>query len=238
MNKKSQLIDRVQQSHAMAQDFVTALSPEARARVGTLEDWSAKDLIAHISAWNERLAVNLRTAAEGKNPTRTEDFDHENANLFAEHHDWSWEAVLAMTNKAHQQLIAQMDALNEADFQSLQVLPWQENRPLWRLIIGTTYIHPVMHLAEHYRNQGARTAAGELIGKMTEAMTALDSSEDWQGVVKYNLACHYALVGEQALAIDTLAAALALRPDLMEWSQQDSDLETLRSEPGYLALYK
>ncbi len=115
---------------------------------------------------------------------------------------------------------------------------WQEGRPLWRLINGTTYLHPIMHLAEYYRIQGKRIKAGELLGRMTATMETLDDSPHWVSIVKYNQACHFALVGEKKKAIKSLEEALKLNPELREWSQQDPDLEDLHAEREYQALYE
>jgi tetratricopeptide (TPR) repeat protein len=54
------------------------------------------------------------------------------------------------------------------------------------------------------------------------------------GVVQYNLACHYALAGETETAIKKLREALELNPELAEWSKEDSDLASIREEPGYI----
>ena len=66
----------------------------------------------------------------------------------------------------------------------------------------------------------------------------LDDDAAWQGTVRYNLACHYALAGRTEEAIARLGEALVLNPGLHEWSLQDTDLDSLRQEPGYLALYE
>jgi hypothetical protein len=56
--------------------------------------------------------------------------------------------------------------------------------------------------------------------------------------VKYNLACHYALLGAKAEAIRELRESLALNPGPIDWSRQDPDLDAVRGEPGYQALYR
>ena len=73
--------------------------------------------------------------------------------------------------------------------------------------------------------------------KTAKLLSELDESQSWQGVVRYNLACHYALAEETATAIEQLREALRLNPELTEWSKEDSDLASLREEPGYKALY-
>ena len=70
-----------------------------------------------------------------------------------------------------------------------------------------------------------------------EELAKLDPAADWQGTVRYNLACHYALTGQKEAAIAALGEALVLNPGLRDWSKQDTDLACLREEPGYLDLY-
>ena len=115
MNRKLTLLALIIQADQMAQDFLQQLPPEAKHQSGSLADWSAKDVVAHIYAWNERLAANLHAVVIGKDPIQTADFDHENAQLFAKYQDWSWEAVLAFAATAHQQVHEQIEALSEAD---------------------------------------------------------------------------------------------------------------------------
>ena len=45
-------------------------------------------------------------------------------------------------------------------------------------------------------------------------------------------------MGKKKEAIDQLRQALAIRPNLVEWSKEDVDLEPLRSEAAYTALYE
>ena len=94
-----------------------------------------------------------------------------------------------------------------------------------------------MHLAPIYLERGEKEHATELEREGAELLGELDEGESWQGVVRYNLACHYALVGEVAEALEKLGESLALNPSLTEWSQEDPDLASIREEPDYLALY-
>ena len=67
---------------------------------------------------------------------------------------------------------------------------------------------------------------------------ALDDSPEWIGLVFYNTACSYSLLGNKKEAIEELRKALAARPNLVDWSKQDPDLEPLHNEPDYQALYE
>jgi len=238
MERKKLLLDLLRQAHEMETSFVDALSDGQRARSGTLEDWSAKDTIAHVAAWKARMADNLLAVSEGKSPTRTEDLERQNAIFFETYRDEPWEEVLGVADGAFQRILAQVEALGEQELVSRETFPWQEERPLWRLVVGNGYIHPIAHLAEFHRNQGNREQAAQMIGEMASSMAGLDDGPAWQGAVKYNLACHYSLLGAAAEAIRELQEALALNPGLTDWSKQDPDLDAIRGEPEYQAIYE
>jgi len=237
VERKMLLLDLLQQAREMEMDFVDALPDQERARTGTLEDWSAKDIISHVAAWKARLADNLLAVSEGRPPTGTEDLDRQNASFFEEHHHETWPEVLRVAAGAFQRFLAQVELLGEQNLGSCEIFPWQGERPLWRLIVGNGYIHPIAHMAEFHRNRGNREQAGEMIGQMSRSMAGLDEGSAWQGAVKYNLACHYSLLGDAAKAIHELRESLVLNPALVDWSKQDPDLDAIRSEPGYQAIY-
>jgi hypothetical protein len=118
------------------------------------------------------------------------------------------------------------------------MLPWQDGRPLWRLIVGNGVIHPLaMHLGPIYVERGDEVYATKLQEEVAALLRELDGDEGWQGVVLYNLACHHALVGDTACALDELKDALKLSPELVAWSKEDPDLAPLREEAGYQELY-
>jgi tetratricopeptide (TPR) repeat protein len=237
MGRKKILMDLLAQAREQEKNFVADLSEEERARKGEPDAWSPKDVIAHIAAWKARWVDNLGALAEGKSPTVIEDFDHVNASLFEAHREDTWEEVLDLAQDSYQKLHAGVEALDEESLANQDIQTGQGPRPLWRPILGNGYTHPMVHLAEHYREKGDRDRAGELVGEMARSMVDLDDNPAWRGAVRYNMACHYALFGDKERAIQELKEALELNPGLIEWSKQDSDLDSIREERGYQAIY-
>ena len=91
-----------------------------------------------------------------------------------------------------------------------------------------------MHYADYYRRRGDLARATQLY---EASVAAVADWPEWYGSARYNLACFYALSGQTDKAIAELREALQLRPDLLEWSKQDTDLASLRDDPAYQALY-
>jgi len=237
MGMKGKLLSLFQHAYEQEQAFVSRLSDEERSAVGAPDRWSAKDLMAHIAAWKERLVQNLEAVAQGRAPVRYQDFDRINAEDFKVHRDLPWTEVLAWSERVHAALMERIQAMSEDDLLDTGVFPWQEDRPLWRLVAGTEYIHPILHLAQYYTERGDVPRATELQEEAADRLAQLDDSPTWQGVVRYNLACHYSLSGQKEKAIQGLREALRLNPDLTEWSKEDPDFAPIRQEPEYQALY-
>jgi hypothetical protein len=239
VERKLVLMDLLKQANEMEMNFVDALSGQERARIGTLEDWSAKDVISHITARKALMADSLLAVSEARSQTGSEDLDHENAVLFKEYHDMTWDEVLRLAADALQRVVAHVESFGEqALARREKFFPWQGERPMWRLIVGSGYIHPIAHMAEYHRNRGDREQAGRIIGEMARSMVGLDDGSVWQGDVKYSLACHYSLLGAKAEAIRELQESLVLNPGLIDWSKEDPDLDAIRGEPEYQAIYK
>ena len=235
--KSSTLIGYLDAGYQAEIKFIAELSAADREAEGTLEHWTAKDVIAHNSHWRKHHAENLLAALEGSAPSDTEDIDHANADIYNQYHDQSWETVEALAKSSCERMRAALTAAGGAGLERTDLLPWQEGRPIWRFLVGNAYTHPIIHLSDWHIKKGDKRRAAEMYREMISLLEGLDDSPDWQGTIRYNLACSYSLVGETEKAINTLRKALELNPALTEWSQQDPDFEPIRGEAGYLALF-
>lgn len=236
MARKPILLDLIERAYTHEQELVAGLSEEERSRAGTLDEWSAKDVLAHIAFWKHRRAQELDAVAQGGTPSRDDDIDHENARVFEEFRDRPWADVLDLAETAHASLIAQVETLTEEDLGRTEVFAW-DDRPLWRLIAGNGYVHPLLHLLDYHYEQGEDQRVDVLNEEMARVLPELDESPSWHGVIRYNLACHYSLSGQTVEAIETLREALRLNPELTEWSKEDPDFEPIRDEPAYQSIY-
>jgi tetratricopeptide (TPR) repeat protein len=235
--KSAILTDLVDKGYQAERKFVGELPGAERDAVGSLEQWTARDIIAHNSYWRAHHARNLMAVLEGKNPIRTEDFDHANADIYKQYSDKPWEVVEQLAEDSCKLMKEAVQALGDDGLLRTDLLPWQEERPIWRELVGNAYTHPIIHLAEWFIRKGDNDRAAGLYQEMTGLLADLDDSPDWLGTIRYNLACSYSLLGEAQKAIATLDEALKLNPSLLEWSKKDPDFEPIKNETGYLALY-
>jgi tetratricopeptide (TPR) repeat protein len=237
MELKAKLTDLLQRAHDEEQALVAKLTEDERSTIGSLERWSAKDMVAHLVEWKARTGQRLAAAARNEPPPTYDDIDQANAEIFEEHRHLSWADVLEKSQRAHDELMEHLRAVPEDDLVDPNRFPWQKGRPLWRDIAGDGYSHPMAHIAQFYTRRGEREYATQSQETAAHLLRALDDSPSWHGIILYNLACYYAVSGQKEKAIDGLRQALHLNPDLTEWSQQDPDFASIREEPAYRSLH-
>ena len=104
---KERLLDLIEQGYAEEEVFMSSLSEEERARTGTPEDWSARDLIAHVAAWKSRVAAEIAAARRGEPPAPGEELDHINAGIFEENRGKTWGMIQEDAGYAKNELAAQ-----------------------------------------------------------------------------------------------------------------------------------
>jgi len=237
MDVRPKLIELLQQTMDEERRFVDQLTPEERQRFGDVNAWSPKDLIAHLAGWKLRMADRLVAIGRGEAPAQAEEVDAENTLIWAEYSSRTWDEVAQASALGHRRMVEGLQALSLDDVHDPQRFESQQGQPLWRVVAGNGCTHPIMHLAEAYVKSGEGTYAAAMMEDVSERLALLDDTPRWQGVVRYNLACYFALAGEKARAIGILRDALRLHPGLTEWSKEDTDLACLHGEPGYEGLY-
>lgn len=240
MSLKTNLIGLLHHIRDLQLTFHERLSEAERTRVGVEDDWSAKDNLSHNMFWAKFHLTNLETfEREGVWPEREDggDFDKTNAEIFARYKHDTWDDVHALIRDTHARVDAYLAHTSEEDLLTRVEFEGQL-RPKWRMIAGDYVMHPMIHMWDYLRQHGQMKTVAQLFGDtFVEKLLALSDDAQWHGTTLYNLACIYALSGETDRAIDQLGEALRLAPDLTEWSKQDSDLDSLRDEPAFQALY-
>lgn len=238
MFNKERLLDVLRFAHQQEMAFIDRLTPEQREEFGKGDDWSAKDVIAHLSVWKERLIDHAQAAARGEKHNRDERSDDEiNAEIYAANEGKSWDDVRRMSEAAFQRVVDFVTVSPDHILTDLEFSLNADGRPIWQSVVAECTSHTVAHLWDYHLHQGEADRAVTLQEATAAYLRELDEP-DVTAYGVYNLACVYARAGRTQDAIRALAEALRLRPALTEWSQEDSDLASLRGDPAYQALYR
>jgi hypothetical protein len=237
MELKTQLLSLLEYFYTQVREFDRMLTPAERQAAGTFEHWSIKDELAHCAFWQKRMADNLALIAAGQSAIQSTEEEEDNQKVFAAYKDDSMEQVLDFYGLSYQALAGQVSPLSEADLATLAYLPWQTNRTLWNSIVGSAVLHPLSHLTNYLAKTGRVHESVALVELITPTLKELSPDQGWQDTLTYNLACIYAVGGRKEQALSILKEVLPRSQSLSDWSRQDTDLDGLRDDPEFQALY-
>jgi tetratricopeptide (TPR) repeat protein len=235
---KPALIDLIGRTQAEQWALLAEISDDERIQISAPDRWSVKDMLVHISFWKRRQSERLSAAARGAVPVETEHFEQANARVFEEWRERPWPAVIEESERAYDELLKRVQAADYDHLVDPNRFEWQSGRSLVASIMGNGVWHPHAHIAQFYVDRGDLPRATRLQEDLTQLVGQFGDELTSRGEALYNLACFYSTSGQLEKALALLPAALQLRPDLLEWSKEDTDLAPLHGLPAYQALYE
>ena len=113
MNRQ-QLLNKIDVAWTALQASFHGLSAAQLTQPGVTGDWSVKDILAHVTTWEEEALHHLPHIREGKRPPRYADLyggiDAFNALKTEENRRYPLDEVLARLHDVHRQLVAYIAA--------------------------------------------------------------------------------------------------------------------------------
>jgi hypothetical protein len=112
---KTTLLNTIQTERAHFESLIAPLS-EAQLCTATLEgQWSIKDILAHIAAWEQICSGWLEEFVRGETPHPEHIFNEpQNERIYQQYRDLSLQEVQAMFHATYQQFLQQVTALTQA----------------------------------------------------------------------------------------------------------------------------
>ena len=231
--RRDALLTVVDRARALEQTLADFFDDNARAAIGTVAVWAPKDHFVHLAVWQAYQAQRLEAIATGSPP----DQPAENDVVFQEHRDEPWDVVWANAMRALDDDAAAIARVSDEDLTDPNRFPWTNGRSLVSSTIGNIYLHVIEHLVQmHEERDDDASAEQAQLESVTFIRDLFGKGEEYANAV-YNLGCFYAKRGRSAEAIAQVREALAVNPELTEWSKVDSDLTSLYELPEYQALY-
>lgn len=151
---KTTLLNTIQAERVQFEALIAPLG-EAQLSSPTLEgEWSVKDIMAHVAAWEMICARWLEEFLRGETPRPSERLDMEsNDRIYHEYRDRSLAEVRQLFDTAYQRFLRQVNLLtaaySEEDLNAAHRFAWTESWPDLSLIAAIAD-----NSYEHYQDHG------------------------------------------------------------------------------------
>jgi hypothetical protein len=197
--------------------------------------WTAKDNLAHLSAWRIHAAEVLDAARTGRErPSDGDSLDERNAKIYAATQSWPASRVIDDARRSWDLLEAAIEACSADDL--LKPRPGNPDQKAWEVVPGNAHFHLGEHLG-YWSSERGDEAAAEAAARWAYELSEVAFPDDVaRGFGAYNFGCFFARKGRARDAVVYLQRGLELVPSLRDWAKQDSDLDPIRSSPELVAL--
>ncbi len=147
---KAKILDEMRAKYAALEDILAPLDETQMTTEGVNGDWSIKDVLAHITAWQHRLLDRLHAATRNEEPTLSgvvtdEEVDRLNEQFYKENKSRPLDDVLTDFRTTYLQIVDVVQVMNEEDLTDPHRFSWMKGNPLWYLVAGDTYEHYQEH---------------------------------------------------------------------------------------------
>ena len=146
---KATLLSTIQTAYTQFEALIAPLTAKQLCTPPFAGEWSIKDAMAHVAAWELICARWLEEVRHGKTPQPAERVDPEsNVRIYQEHQNRSLTEVQAFFRQAHQRFLQQVDlltqTLSEEELNASHLFAWTEDWPgasILAVIADNSYEH-------------------------------------------------------------------------------------------------
>ncbi|MGO8950420.1 MAG: TPR end-of-group domain-containing protein [Ktedonobacterales bacterium] len=227
---KPLLLDLLRQAQISQNAFFQHLPADELVTSGTPDLWSAKDHVAHMTFWRQRLALKVQAIIRKEPQPESQDFEQLNPLIFEKQRHRPWSTIISESDQAYADLIACTEQLIEEDLTAWGRFDWtQDGEPLYIAYMGNCYDHTQGHLAQYFLDRNDLEGALEIYEVWARRVIEAQAPDTLKGYMLYNLACFYATHNQLEKARPALQQAFTLYPALREFALNDPDLVALQS---------
>lgn len=148
---KTELIQAVEREWENLQTALDGLTDDQMQMPGVVDDWTIKDVIAHITFWQVRLVTAMFKAEKGFKPDAIgggAGVDLLNQQNYLDQKDRDFEAIWDDFDSSYQQILKRLENWSEEMLFAPKRFDWMKGDPFARYIEGDS----AEHYAEHAKH--------------------------------------------------------------------------------------
>ena len=148
---KEKLIEEIRNERLHLETTLEKITAQQMITPGVMDNWTVKDLIAHITIWEQRMVRWLEQTMRDEVPEMLppsmtwDDLDLWNEQTYLKHHHRDLDDVLADFELSYPQALSAVQAISEEDLIDPNRFAWRDGRPLWVMVAANTSWHYKEH---------------------------------------------------------------------------------------------
>ena len=157
MNNKAEILSMLRDEFDRWEEVLNGLSPQQITAPNFLSEWSIRDTLAHLMAWQTRSIARLEGALLGKDPEfpkwptqwdpdLVDDPEQINAWIYTTYRLESWEGVHRAWRAGFQRFLELAEKIPEPDLLDPKRFTWMEGQPLALVLLSSYEHHHIDHL--------------------------------------------------------------------------------------------
>ncbi len=157
---QDEVLDALEDSRETFLDAIDGLNDEAMLQPGVVGDWSIKDILSHLIAWEAELIKLLWQAQQGEKPTTAHftnlKVDDLNASWHTLTQDRPLERVMADFQSVRKQTVRRVEGFEPEDFDNPTRYHWLMGQTLSDWIKSDSFGHEKEHAEQVMRWREAK----------------------------------------------------------------------------------
>lgn len=147
---KAELLARMQSGYASFEGLLDSLSAEQKSTAGVNGDWAIKDIMAHLTAWQDRVSQRLEAIERREEPAfevieNDEQMNRFNEAVFLANRERPLSEVEANFRASAERLRLDAAKADERDLFEAGRFPWLKGGVLWESVAGNSFEHYEEH---------------------------------------------------------------------------------------------
>lgn len=143
---KSELLDQIRTERKRLEEVLAAMTPDQMLHPCASGEWTVKDVLAHISAWQRRMLSWIRSHLRGEAPDVPLPWEVErmNTETYTQVKEKPLVEVLEEFRQSYRDALALAESLSEEQLQTIYTDTWPMG-PLWLGVAANTNWHYKEH---------------------------------------------------------------------------------------------
>ena len=164
------------------------LPPEMHDAKGAINNWSAKDVFAHLTFWLEVFSYNIEARSHSRTLIDTDNYRVLNREAWQARKAHTWDRVWLDLDRAFSAVRSQLSSLSTEQLTNASCFSTGD-RPLVEDFMYEAIEHPMHHWMSLYRQAGAEEMAGAMLERVQDCVRQ-DGQMMWSQAVREKIRTH------------------------------------------------